>query len=93
MLLAAAGLLAVFGAGLASGFALLACLMLGAALALVPCLSVILRLGEAKAVRAMTQWFWADTRQQLPGLGLALMALCLPWPRMLAFRPWFRASA
>ena len=77
VLLAAAGLLAVFGAGLASGFALLACLMLGAALALVPCLAVILRLGEAKAVRAMTQWFWADTRQQLPGLGLALMALLL----------------
>lgn len=77
LLLAAAGVLAVAGTGLAAGFALLACLMLGAALALAPCLGAILRLGEARAARAMTQWFWADTRQQLPGLGLALMALLL----------------
>lgn len=77
LLLAAAGVLAVVGTGLAAGFVLLACLMLGAALALAPCLGAILRLGEARAARAMTQWFWADTRQQLPGLGLALMALLL----------------
>ncbi|CAH2408220.1 FtsX-like permease family protein [Mesorhizobium escarrei] len=77
VLLAAAGVLAVTGGGLAAGFALLACLLLGAALALPPCLAAILRLGEAQAVRAMAQWFWADTRQQLPGLGLALMALLL----------------
>ena len=77
VLLAAAGVLAVTGGGLAAGFALLACLMLGAALALAPCLAAILRLGEGQAVRAMAQWFWADTRQQLPGLGLALMALLL----------------
>lgn len=77
LLLAAAGVLAVAGTGLAAGFALLACLMLGAALALAPCLGAILRLGEARAARAMAQWFWADTRQQLPGLGLALMALLL----------------
>ena len=42
-----------------------------------PCLAAILRLGEGQADRAMAQWFWADTRQQLPGLGLALMALLL----------------
>ncbi|CAK7254725.1 ABC transporter permease [Shinella sp. YE25] len=77
LLLAVAGVLAVTGTGLAAGFALLACLMLGAALALAPCLGAILRLGEARAARAMAQWFWADTRQQLPGLGLALMALLL----------------
>ncbi|RWJ06613.1 MAG: FtsX-like permease family protein [Mesorhizobium sp.] len=77
VLLAAAGVLAVTGGGLAAGFALLACLLLGAALALPPCLAAILRLGEAQAVRAMAQWFWADTRQQLPGLGLALIALLL----------------
>lgn len=77
LLLAAAGVLAVVGTGLAAGFVLLACLMLGAALALAPCLGAILRLGEARAARAMAQWFWADTRQQLPGLGLALMALLL----------------
>ena len=26
---------------------------------------------------ALVQWFWADTRQQVPGLSLALMALLL----------------
>ncbi|WP_394886069.1 FtsX-like permease family protein (plasmid) [Mesorhizobium sp. AaZ16] len=77
VLLAAAGVLAIAGAGLAAGFALLACLLLGAALALPFCLATILRFGEGQAVRAMAKWFWADTRQQLPGLGLALMALLL----------------
>lgn len=77
VLLAAAGVLAVTGGGLAAGFALLACLLLGAALALPSCLAAILRLGEGQAHSAMAQWFWADTRQQLPGLGLALMALLL----------------
>jgi putative ABC transport system permease protein len=77
VLLAAAGVLAITGVGLAAGFALLACLLLGAALALPFCLATILRLGEGQAVGAMAQWFWADTRQQLPGLGLALMALLL----------------
>ncbi len=77
LLLVAAAVLALSGGGLAAAFALLACLLFGAALALPPCLAAILRLGEAKAVSAMAQWFWADTRQQLPGLGLALMALLL----------------
>ncbi|MHA6646315.1 FtsX-like permease family protein [Mesorhizobium sp. A623] len=77
VLLAAAGVLAIAGGGLLAGFALLACLLLGAALALPSCLAAILRLGEGRAVRVMAQWFWADTRQQLPGLGLALMALLL----------------
>ncbi|MER9946311.1 FtsX-like permease family protein [Mesorhizobium sp. M0092] len=77
VLLAAAGVLAVTGGGLAAGFALLACLLLGAALALPSCLAAILRLGEGQAHSAMAQWFWADTRQQLPGLRLALMALLL----------------
>ncbi|MHA6644460.1 FtsX-like permease family protein [Mesorhizobium sp. A623] len=77
VLLAAAGSLAITGGGLVAGFVLLACLLLGAALALPPCLAAILRLGEGRAVRVMAQWFWADTRQQLPGLGLALMALLL----------------
>ena len=77
LLLVAAGVLALSGGGLYAAFALLACLLLGAALALPPCLAAILRFGEANAVSAMAQWFWADTRQQLPGLGLALMALLL----------------
>ena len=77
VLLAAAGLLGIVGVGLAAGFALLACLLLGSALALPSCLAAILRLGEGQADRVVAQWFWADTRQQLPGLGLALMALLL----------------
>lgn len=77
LLLGAAGLLATIGTGLAAGFVLLAVLLLGAALALPACLSAILRLGESLARRPMAQWFWADTRQQLPGLSLALMALLL----------------
>lgn len=77
VLLAVACVLAFAGGGLIAGFALLACLLLGAALALPSCLAAILRLAEGRAVRVMAQWFWADTRQQLPGLGLALMALLL----------------
>lgn len=77
LLLGGAALLAMVGTGLASGFTLLAGLLLGSALALPSCLAAILRLGEALARGALAQWFWADTRQQLPGLGLALMALLL----------------
>lgn len=79
----AAGLLAV-AAGLAmtaqslyAGFALLAALLIGAALALPVVLDVILRFCGGRARSALAQWFWADTRQQLPGLSLALMALLL----------------
>nr|WP_210187951.1 FtsX-like permease family protein [Aquibium oceanicum] len=77
LLLGAAGLLTIVGTGLAAGFALLAALLLGAALALPTCLAAILRLGEGLSGGPMAHWFWADTRQQLPGLGLALMALLL----------------
>jgi putative ABC transport system permease protein len=77
LLLGAAGLLAIVGTGLAAGFALLAALLLGAALVLPSCLAAILHLGEGLARGPMAQWFWADTRQQLPGLALALMALLL----------------
>ncbi|SMY07007.1 ABC transporter permease [Flavimaricola marinus] len=76
LLVVAAGL-AMFGEGLAAGFALLAALLIGAALALPMLLDVGLRLGEARAAPGLRQWFWADTRQQLPGLSLALMALLL----------------
>ncbi len=69
LLLGVAGLLALFGKGLVAGFALLAALLLGAALALPSCLAALLRLGEGTARGPMSQWFWADTRQQLPGSG------------------------
>jgi putative ABC transport system permease protein len=69
VLLAAASVLAIAGVGLAAGFALLACLLLGAALALPPCLAAILRLGEGQAVRAMAQWFWAAPAAARPRVG------------------------
>jgi putative ABC transport system permease protein len=77
LLLALSGGIAVWGQGLIAGFAMLGALLIGGALALPPILSLVLRLGEAYARGPVAQWFWADTRQQVPGLSLALMALLL----------------
>lgn len=67
----------VAGSGLVAGFVVIAGVLLGAALLLPPVLSSLLRIGERSAQGALAQWFWADTRQQLSGLSLALMALLL----------------
>jgi putative ABC transport system permease protein len=74
---AAAGGLLWFGDSLLSGFAVLAALLLGAALVLPSILEAVLFLGQRSAHRALAIWFWADSRQQLSGLSLALMALLL----------------
>ncbi|MCA6110436.1 ABC transporter permease [Bradyrhizobium cenepequi] len=66
-----------FGDSLLSGFAVLAALMLGAALILPMVLEIALALGQRSAGRQVSVWFWADSRQQLSGLSLALMALLL----------------
>ena len=66
-----------FGDSLASGFAVLAALLLAAALGLPVILGLVLWLGQRGAKRPMAKWFWADSRQQLSGLSLALMALLL----------------
>lgn len=63
--------------GLIAGFMMLAALLLGAALILPIFLSGALALGGRLSKSALGQWFWADTRHQLPGLSLALMALML----------------
>ena len=76
-LLLVAGILALFGEGLIMGFGLLACLLVGAALALPLLLDGALRAAASLARGVTAQWFWADTRQQLSGLSLALMALLL----------------
>lgn len=76
-LLAAALVLAVFGHGLVIGFAVLGALLLGAALLLPGLLSAVLAAMQKRSSGALITWFWADTRQQLPGLSLALMALLL----------------
>jgi putative ABC transport system permease protein len=74
---AAAACLLWFGDTLISGFAVLAALMLGAALILPLFLEFMLSLGQRYARAPVSVWFWADSRQQLSGLSLALMALLL----------------
>lgn len=77
VLLIMAGLVTWFGSGLVAGFAALGAMLVGAALLLPLALSLLLKLGQRLSRRVVSQWFWADTRQQLPGLSLALMALLL----------------
>jgi putative ABC transport system permease protein len=76
VLAAAAGFLWL-GDSLVSGFALLAALLLAAALGLPAVLELVLAQGQRRANRALAVWFWADSRQQLSGWSLALMALLL----------------
>jgi putative ABC transport system permease protein len=73
----AAGGFLWFGDSLIAGFAVLAALMLGAALILPMFLELMLSLGQRYARAPLSVWFWADSRQQLSGLSLALMALLL----------------
>jgi len=63
--------------GLIGGFLVMAGVLLGAALALPLALSTLLALGEGRSRSALSRWFFADCRQQLSGLSLALMALLL----------------
>jgi putative ABC transport system permease protein len=74
---AAALLFFRFGDSLLAGFAVLAAMLLGAALGLPLILELVLASGQRQARGALTVWFWADSRQQLSGLSLALMALLL----------------
>lgn len=67
----------VFGNSLASGFVLMAALLIGAALALPVVLNGLLNLLLQRRRSVLGQWFLADCRQQLPALSLALMALLL----------------
>jgi len=74
---AVAGWLLWAGTSLIAGFGVLAALLFGAALILPAILELVLSLGERSATGALTSWFWADSRQQLSGLSLALMALLM----------------
>ena len=76
-LLAASVLAFAFGHSLWTGFAGLAAMLVGAALLLPVLLVAVTALGEHLSRGVLAQWFWADTRQQVPGLSLALMALLL----------------
>lgn len=73
----AAALILYYGDSLSSGFAVLAALLLAAALGLPVILGIILWFSQHGADRPLVKWFWADSRQQLSGLSLALMALLL----------------
>lgn len=68
---------AIVADGLIAGFALLACLLIGAAFLLPGFLSSSLTLAQRLTTNPLAEWFWADSRQQLPGLSMALMALLL----------------
>lgn len=74
---AAAAILPLIASGVAAGFALMAGLLFGASLVLPSALALTLT-GAQRLVRGpVAEWFIADTRQQLPGLSMALMALML----------------
>lgn len=75
-LLLAVGL-AKLGSGLLAGFAVLGTMLLGASLALPLVITGVLQLAGRLARGPLAVWFWADTRQQLSGQSLALMALLM----------------
>ncbi len=69
--------IATVGQGLFAGFGLLGCLLIGAAFCLPLLLAGVLQLAGRWHRGPLAEWFWADSRQQLPGLSMALMALLL----------------
>ena len=77
LLLTSGGICAILFDGLIAGFALLGALLIAAAASLPALLAWSLRKLQKYAQTPLWGWFWADTRQQLPGLSLALMALLL----------------
>lgn len=63
--------------GLVTGFLVIGLALLGAALLLPVALAAMLSLGESLARHPLARWFFADGRQEIAGLSLALMALLL----------------
>lgn len=76
-LLLLTALAATQATGLVAGFVVLGALLLGGALALPPLFAFALDRATRIGRGPLTEWFLADTRQQVPGLSLALMALLL----------------
>jgi len=77
VLLFVAFVLALTADEIVTGFVLLGALLIGAALGLPIVLRSVLDGLVHYSRGVVAGWFWADTRQQLPGLSLALMALLL----------------
>lgn len=69
--------LGVYGRGLFAGFAMLAAVLLTAALLLPSVLVAGLSLGARLSHGVRAGWLWADLKQAVPSLSLALMALML----------------
>jgi putative ABC transport system permease protein len=67
----------VYGEGLVAGFVVLGGVMIAAALLLPVVLGAILNVGERIVQKPLAHWVWADSRLQLSGLSMALMALLL----------------
>ena len=67
----------LLGNSLVAGFVCLAAMLLGAALLVPLFLTLIVSLLSRWGTGAITQWIWADTRQQIQPMSLALMALML----------------
>jgi putative ABC transport system permease protein len=65
------------GNNLLGGFIFIACGLLGAAMLLPFILTLLLLFGETQAQHPLVRWLFADGRQEIPGLSLALMALLL----------------
>ena len=76
-LLVLAGTMTQNAGTLVTGFVLLGALLVGAALVLPYTLDRILEWMARLSPAGLPEWFWADTRQQIPGLSMALMALML----------------
>ena len=72
-----AAVLVAVADSLAAGFVLMGAFLIGAALALPSVLAAVLAFGRARARGPLVQWAWADARQQMSRLSLALMALLL----------------
>lgn len=68
---------ATFGSGLIAGFALMGAVLMAAALALPVLLALVIGWAQRFAQGPVASWFLAETRSQLGGLSLALMALLL----------------
>ncbi len=75
--LLAGAALTTFSTHLLAGFALMGAVLMAAALLLPSLLSALITILARTARTPVAEWFWADTRAQLGGLSLALMALLL----------------
>jgi putative ABC transport system permease protein len=69
--------LGMFGESLIAGFACLAAMLLGSALLVPLALMSLVSLLSHSARGIISQWVWADTRQQIQPMSLSLMALML----------------